>query len=428
MRYIRKFRHGGIHLVSQSKRQIPEISNAFLPNHALLVFREKEDTPDPELIVNEGQQVIEGQLLAKGTKTGALNLHAPVPGLIRKVITVPSPDGFETKAIVLSMHGQFRITGKVTEHNYWHNLNGHEILYLLQDKGVTNTVTGEPVHELLAAIKTESVLVVNTVDIDAYPFHESEILNQHLRTILEGCQIIKKAAKINQVMFALNASVSRPMVTQLTAMAAKLELACSVEFFADKYPQFYPNQICQALKNVKPELPHVFIAPSTLFAVHAAVNDNRPHINQFVYLGGNALKSSRLLKARIGTPIGKLIEECGGFIGTPDLIAINNPFASGTVMDLDTPVSRSLRAVWALSKQQTRYARQENCIHCGSCNRVCPESLDPYHMYKLITVNRHAEIASQLNRCTTCGTCSSVCRSRIPLSITFRRQQKDQLL
>lgn len=61
-------------------------------------------------------------------------------------------------------------------------------------------------------------------------------------------------------------------------------------------------------------------------------------------------------------------------------------------------------------------ARQQPCIHCGDCARVCPEQLNPEALFfDLVRDDFGAVRAARLDACTECNLCTDACPSHIPL-------------
>jgi electron transport complex protein RnfC len=122
------------------------------------------------------------------------------------------------------------------------------------------------------------------------------------------------------------------------------------------------------------------------------------------------------MKVRIGTRIGEVLAECGGFIDKPKKIAAGSPILGQAVVDLDEPIVKTSYAVFALLEGQTGGTVERNCISCGECRTVCPVGLDPEELFKLARGRRSGEPVPGVSGCHGCGCCEAVCPSRLPLS------------
>jgi electron transport complex protein RnfC len=143
-------------------------------------------------------------------------------------------------------------------------------------------------------------------------------------------------------------------------------------------------------------------------------------VERYVSVGGGALKRPTVLKARIGTPIGDLIEECGGFLGPPARLVLRGALRGHSVHDLDTPITKTSSAVIALDADEVGSLRRSPCIRCGRCATVCPERLDPDMLFRLVERDmRSRAIDLGLCSCTACGACGYICPSRVPLVAAF---------
>jgi electron transport complex protein RnfC len=86
------------------------------------------------------------------------------------------------------------------------------------------------------------------------------------------------------------------------------------------------------------------------------------------------------------------------------------------VHDFDTPVTKGMSGIIALSKKEVSGSRETSCLQCGRCIRVCPLSLSPTLLFKWIEHNRFEEAEKNgLFDCKECGCCSYTCPARLPL-------------
>ena len=70
MTSIRGFKKGGVSTVQRIQYNSAPIENAFLPMNAVLLLRENRFSSEAKPIVSEGQEVKEGQLIARGYEIG----------------------------------------------------------------------------------------------------------------------------------------------------------------------------------------------------------------------------------------------------------------------------------------------------------------------------------------------------------------------
>lgn len=389
--------------------------------NAIVVLKDAKGSIEPLPVVSVGQEVREGQLLARSKGKGSANVHSPIPGIVRRIETVTTPGGYQSRVIVISLAGSFSMLGKRSERYLWKSLNKADIAHIIQEKGIVCVSSGRPLHDAMTEHVDHpgSIMVISALEMDPYRRTEEALMEQRTEDVVDGWAIAARVALPSRVIVALNEGVSPEVIQKLASIMAASELEASIELFRRRFPQDMQGQIANALG--MEQAGQLFVLePSTLVALHDAVVSNKPHIEQYVYVGGGAIKHPGILKARIGAPIGDLIEECGGFLGQPARLVIGGPFRGRLAADLDVSVTRSTRAVLALTAAETRSAPERACVRCGDCVVACPEGLDPFRLLKLLRAGWHDDaVAIGLDRCTSCGACAYVCRSRIPLAHIF---------
>ncbi|MDA8424505.1 MAG: RnfABCDGE type electron transport complex subunit C [Treponema sp.] len=418
MSSIRTFERGGIRVRGDGEQEEPaSIVNAFLPNSAVVLLKQHAGAP-ARCVVRRGEYVREGMIVGRGLGPGSADVHAPVPGVVRDIRVVLLPEGGESEAVVIALEGSFDRLGRRAERYVWNSMGRADILRTVRDRGVVDTeAPGVPLYDLLADRESTDALILNAVESEPYLRTESSLLRERSEQVSDGLAILAKLTEPARLVVAVDElcieESLRPWAGDARIEIVRLEA---------RYPQDMRKQLLESVLGARKRASSsaLVIRPSTAVALHEAIVLAKPVMERYVTVGGGAIKNPAVLKVRIGTPIGDLIEECGGFLGPPARIVLGGPFRGFPVHDLDAPVTKTSSAVLALSEDEVGGARRNPCIRCGRCASVCPEKLEPERLFRLLSNRREAEAeAWGLKDCTLCGACGYICPSRVQLVAAF---------
>ena len=403
----------------KKKMNIPNISfskavDAYIPLYDFVPLKDSEGNACiQKTAVNS--KVTEGQVLGKYDAYSA-SVHSPVPGVLKEYKSLPMPDGKTSEVAVIKLDGEFSFKGKKLRTHNWENLSSVDICSILADNGIINTFDTpcSIAREILSLSDTtggEVVLALRLFDADPSCRTDSFISLKRPKEVLEGAAIIAKALSAKLIFVLCDkelkhlAAESRENMHFITVPASK-QIMCG------------KRNIDIILQNNKyPYKISVAIDSSTAFAAYEAVVFQKPLLERFVQVSGDALKKNIMFRARIGTPVRKLVEQCGGFKKKPYKIIINGLIKGTAISNPDTPITNIVKSITILSKRSVPDQKQSHCIHCGNCHRICPVHLHPdtlFDYYYFHTELPELFIKSSL-LCIQCGLCNTGCPSRLPL-------------
>ncbi|MDL2229898.1 SLBB domain-containing protein [Treponema sp. OttesenSCG-928-L16] len=384
-------------------------------------------------VVSVGDHVREGMLVGRSQGMGSANVHATVPGRIVRSVSWQMADGNRNDALVIKLEGAFERLGCREELFPWEGLSPFELQRIIADYGIVEMEgPGRPVSDLIYSFRSEggpSSLVARCVFDDPWLAADYVLCRERMKAVVEGSIIAARAGRAGRIVFAVSHK-EESLGREMADAAGASGLAVSVVPVSSRYPQRNKRELEIALREFEKkeslELGKLlFLGPAALAAVHDAVKLKKPILERYVAIGGSALRHPKVMRVRIGTRIGELFDECGGFIDKPKRIATGSPLLGRSVVDLDEPVVKTTYAVFALLEKQSGGTVMRNCIGCGDCRSVCPVGLDPEVLYKATTAAENAgTFFSQAQHCHGCGCCEVVCPSRLPLSTSIYRLSK----
>jgi len=427
---IYSFPRGGLPYNDTSAPAKSEAVNAYLP--ALSVVPLGDSTKKVTPVVSIGEMVREGMLIGKAAGAGAVNVHAAVPGRVVRKVSWRDVNGIENDALLIRLEGSFEKLGKKEDIYIWSGLNAYDIQKTISECGVAEMEnSGRPLSDMISAsrkVNDKLTLVVRCVFDDPWLVADYALCRDRLDAVIEGAAIVAKSCmKVTQIIFAVSHQ-EKELGELLISGSGKLEVPSSLVLTGSRYPQRNSREIELVLRQYEKkegvDLGSLLIlGPAVLAAVYDAVVHKKPVLDRYVAVGGSAVKHPQIMKVRIGTRIGEIIEQCGGFSENPERIVTGSPLSGREVMFLDEPVGKTCYAIAAMSKSQVAVHGQQNCINCGECRAVCPVGLDPQNIYKRIMM---LEIESSgATGCHGCGCCKMVCPSALPLFETILERDEE---
>ncbi|MDR0451867.1 MAG: SLBB domain-containing protein [Treponema sp.] len=423
---IHSFPRGGISFDDPTVPPRDSSTIAFLPALSVIPLAQHAGVPARPTVA-AGDLVREGMLIGRSQGPFSANVHATVPGRVIREVSWKNAEGRICDALLIRMGGGFELLGKKETAYSWADLSPHELMRLITEFGIVEMDgAGRPIASVLNYEKTgkrDQSLVVRCVFDDPWLASDYALCRERLKEVVEGSVIAARTGRLNRIVFAVSHR-ERDLGRKLLSEAASYKIPSSLVITGSRYPQHNQREMELALRIYEKREgillgSVVILGPATLAAICDAVKLRKPVLDRYVTVGGSAVKNPRVMKVRIGTRIGEVFAECGGFVDKPKRMATGSPFLGRAVIDLDEPVIKTTYAVFAVLGGQAVESRARNCIGCGECRAVCPIGLDPEELFKQMRPFRNGDASGPPGpsvECHGCGCCELVCPSRLPLS------------
>ncbi|HNS17220.1 MAG TPA: electron transport complex subunit RsxC [Bacteroidales bacterium] len=422
---LKTFKLGGVHpaenklSASQPIREIP------LPKRVFVTVSQNLGAPS-RVIVQNGDRVKTGQLIAKGESFISSNIHSPVSGKVFKVDEVLDISGYRKQAILIDVEGdEWEDSIDRTDGINWEvSLSPKEIIDRISQMGIVGMGGATfPAHVKLMVPEGKKVdtLIINGVECEPYLTADHRLMLEKGKEVLMGAFILMRALKVERVIIGIEQNKS-DAIAHLSDLSNKFP-GFQVQGLKVKYPQGGEKQLIKALLNREVpsgklpfEVGCVVHNVGTAFAVYEAVQKNKPLFERVVTVTGKTLKNPSNFLARIGTPISELLEQAGGFPENAGKILSGGPMMGKALISFDTPVVKGMSGIVLLPEEESVRVKVQNCIRCSRCVSVCPMGLEPYLLaLRVAAEDFEGSEKDRVMDCIECGSCHYTCPSGRPL-------------
>ncbi len=422
---MKTFKRGGVH-PQENKLTNDSVIEVFpLPKQAVVFVSQHLGAPST-LVVQKGDRVKTGQLIAKAEQFICANTHSPYTGTITKIDLATDFTGYKKPAVYIDVEEDEWEEGIDTSKDIVREikLDSNQIIEKIKAMGVVGLGGAAfPTHikYMIPQDKKADYLIINAAECEPYLTSDYRLLKERAEECLIGVEILKKALKVEKAFVGVE--VNKLDAIEHLTQVAKDYKGIEVVPLKTKYPQGAEKQLIYAL--TKREVPSgklpievgcVVNNIGTAQAVYYAVQKNMPLIKNVLTLTGKNVKQRKNLLVRVGTPIQSVIDYCGGMPEDTGKVISGGPMMGKAISELSAPTVKTTSAILLMSKKESSRKEETNCLRCGKCVTVCPMGLEPIKISQLAE-NRlweETEKAFAMD-CIECGSCLYTCPAGRPL-------------
>jgi Na+-translocating ferredoxin:NAD+ oxidoreductase subunit C len=425
MSMLKTFTKGGVHPPENKLSKNQSIEELPVPSVVNIPLSQHLGVP-AKALVQKGDKVKTGQLIAEGDGFVSANIHSSVSGSVVKIDKILDNSGYKKDTVVIQTEGDDWIESiDISETlNKECTLSDKEIIEKVKDAGIVGLGGATfPTHVKLSVPRGRKAeyVIINGVECEPYLTADHALMLEKPEQLLTGVTILMKALKVDKAVIGIENN-KPDAIEKLQSLSSGFK-GINIQPLKVKYPQGGEKQLIKAAINR--EVPSgglpidvgvVVFNVGTTFAVYEAVQKNKPLFERIITVTGKSVSKPSNLKVRIGTSIEQLFEACGGLPEDAGKIISGGPMMGKALSNADIPVVKGSSGILIINEREAHRKNVEPCIRCTRCVNVCPMGLEPYLLMSLSEKKMNDRLEQdRVMDCIECGSCSYICPSSRPL-------------
>lgn len=422
---MKSFKIGGIHPEENKLTAGKAVEVLPLPTKVTIPLSQSLGSPSKQ-IIEKGEYVKTGQLIAKGDSFISSNIHSSVSGKVIKIDDIIDASGYRKPGVIIEVENDewLETIDRTPEIVHEIKLSREEIINRIKESGIVGLGGATfPTHVklMVPTDKKAEVLIINGVECEPYLTSDHRIMLERGEEIVIGIRILMIALNVEKAFIGIENN-KKDAIDNLTGLCASYK-NISVVPLKVKYPQGGEKQLINAVTGrevpsgkLPIETGCIVNNVGTALAVYEAVQKNKPLFERVVTVTGESLSNPGNFLVRLGTPIEFLIEKAGGLPTDVGKVISGGPMMGKALSMPEVPVVKGTSGIMVVPDKKSHRAEIYNCIRCSRCVMVCPMGLQPVNLVQF-TANERFEDAENayIMDCMECGSCQYTCPSGRPL-------------
>ncbi len=372
-------------------------------------------------IVKVNDLVKKGQLIAEVKGFVSANVHASISGKVVSIGEFAHPGSGRATCIEIENDGNDEWAEGLPLNRDWNAMNTEQLTNAILAGGVVGMGGATfPAHVKLSPPKDKTIdtFILNGAECEPYLTADYRLLIEQGQDVITGMKIVIKMLNIKKACIGIEDNKPEAV--------AKMKEHCAgtnIEVIAlpTKYPQGAEKMLIKAITGrevpsgkLPADVGAVVHNVATMKAVYDAVVKGIPLIERVCTVSGSAIKTPKNVLFRIGTTFQYMIDQCGGYSETPGKILAGGPMMGFAQPTAEVPAIKGSGGILALSKKETQFFEESNCIRCGRCVEACPMGLVPSMLSILGERKFYKDAKEEYNLldCMECGSCVYVCPAK----------------
>lgn len=414
-----------------SKIPIERLDKSFFEKFEVFIPLAQFANEPVNVLVQAGQHVKKGELIATFTGKFGVNVHASISGTVQGIVKRITLNGQKADHIHIVWDETIDevFMEPLTE------LTSQSVRDRIRDAGIIGMGgAGFPTHFKMTVPEGKKVdtLLMNAAECEPYINCDNRLMVEEPLRVIDGAKVMMVACGASRAVIAMEDNKPAAFEAISAALKNDPDKTVSVVKLKTKYPQGAEKMLVKAaLKRTVPagglpvDVGVGVVNVHSAYCASYAVRDGRVVSDRVVTVSGRGVYIPKNLLVPIGVKYSDLLTYCGGKIGDVREIISGGPMMGSAQTSTDIAVAKATSAVLFMHKEEICEDETTTCINCGKCASVCPMRLMPMYIDSCALLEQYDRAKKYgAMDCMECGSCSFICPAKRPLMQSIKVAKK----
>ncbi len=428
---------GGLHLDDQKSlsNQAP-IQPGPLPDWLWVPLQQHIGAP-AEPVVQPGDLVVKGQLLARATDMISAAVHAPASGTLQKIADYPvaHASGLSAPCLVIQTDGRDIQAELPSPIRNYYDTDPNILCERIRWAGIVGLGGALfPTSVKAQPERAVDTLIINAVECEPYITCDDRLMREQAADLIAGVEIMRTLIRPEHTLIGIEDNKPEALAALQAVLVGHPQII--LRSIPTRYPSGGERQLIQVLTGLSvpsgglpPDIGVLCQNVATCVAITDAVLRGQPLISRIVTLTGRGVRQPGNYRTLIGTRLDALIAHAGGYTTDAQRLVLGGPMMGQGLAHDQVPVTKGSNCfIVGTADELPEPPPAQPCIRCGACVPVCPANLLPQQLYWHARAHDLDKTqAYHLFDCIECGCCAQVCPAQIPL-VDYYRHAKAEIV
>ena len=381
-------------------------------------------------VVEVGEHVLHGQLIAEASAFISANVHSSVSGTVKAIEERELVGGSKGLCIVIENDKKQDRFEYQTQPSPW---TKDYIREAVKDCGVVG-MGGAcfPTHVKITPKDDNAIdhVIINACECEPYITADYRRMIENPEELVEGLKIMLTLFPNAKGYIAIEDN-KRDCIELFEKLTANEELI-EVVPMKTKYPQGSERHVIYAINKRKmnssmlpADVGCIVDNVDTVYNIYQAVKYHKPLTSRIMTVSGDGFYQPCNLEVSLGMSYQDVIDEMDGMVEDAKKVIAGGPMMGQAMYNFDVPVTKGSSSLLAFMEDDYEKAPKTNCMNCGMCVKVCPQKLVCANLAKLADADNMEEFVKCYGmECIECGTCNYICPAKRNLTQSIKAMKQ----